>query len=307
MAVTVTQLVAFLTVVRTGSVTAAANELIVTQPSVSAAINALQRELGVILMNRSGRNLELTPAGEAYVPYAAEILGLLQQGSRAARESVEHSQRTLRLGAVMTAGEYIVAPLLRVFRQGFPELEITLHVGNREQVFQRLVERELDVAITGSVPPELPLESRAFAANEFVLIAAPGEPLARRQSVTLPEVAGRPWLLREPGSGTRALCEAFLAAHEVSPSTVTLGSNGAIKQAVGLGLGVALQSRCAVGLELELGLLSTIRARCGLPQRAWYVAWPATGPVRGEVAAFADFVVSGAGRGALARASIPTE
>ena len=96
MAVTVTQLVAFITVVKRGSVTAAAEELVVTQPSVSAAVNALQRELGVMLMERSGRSLRPTAAGEAYVPYVIDVLGLLEQGARAAREATDAAQRTLR-------------------------------------------------------------------------------------------------------------------------------------------------------------------------------------------------------------------
>ena len=102
MAVTVTQLVAFLTVARRGSVTAAAKELVVTQPSVSAAINALQRELGVTLMERDGRNLRPTTAGQAYVPYAAQVLGLLERGARIAREA-RSSGATRCSPAVVTA------------------------------------------------------------------------------------------------------------------------------------------------------------------------------------------------------------
>src|SRR4051812_30293450 len=89
MAVTLTQLVAFLAVVRRGSVTAAAEELVVTQPSVSAAVAALERELGVALTERAGRTLRPTPAGAAYAPYAADVPGLLEQGARAAREAAE--------------------------------------------------------------------------------------------------------------------------------------------------------------------------------------------------------------------------
>src|ERR1700683_976565 len=117
MAVIVTQLGAFLTVARRGSVTAAAKELVVTQPSVSAAINALQRELGVTLIERDGRTMRPTAAGEAYVPYAAYVLGLLEQGARAANEPGVGGRNTLRIGAVTTAGEHLVAPLLRTFRE----------------------------------------------------------------------------------------------------------------------------------------------------------------------------------------------
>jgi DNA-binding transcriptional LysR family regulator len=302
MAVTVTQLVAFLTVVRRGSVTAAAEELVVTQPSVSAAIGALERELGVTLMERSGRGLRPTPAGKLYASYAADVLGLLEQGARAAQEATADGHRSLRIGAVTTAGEHLVAPLLRTFREAHGDLEITLHVGNREDVFRRLLAREVDVAITGRLPNDGALHGRAFATNDFVLIAAPDDPLAKGRSVPVQELAGRPWLMREPGSGTRTLVEEYLTANELTPRILTLGSNGAIKQAVGLGLGLALQPRCAVQLELELGMLATIRPREGLPQRAWYVVRSAVGPVREEVSAFMEFAESRAAQHALARA-----
>ncbi|MGH8574995.1 MAG: LysR family transcriptional regulator, partial [Gammaproteobacteria bacterium] len=118
MAVTLTQLGAFLTVVRRGSVTAAAEELVVTQPSVSAAVSALERELGVQLTERAGRTLRPTPAGAAYVPYAAEVLGLLEQGARSAREAAEQESHSLRISAVTTAGEHLVPQLIQAFRQG---------------------------------------------------------------------------------------------------------------------------------------------------------------------------------------------
>jgi DNA-binding transcriptional LysR family regulator len=299
-AVTVTQLVAFITVVKRGSVTAAAEELVVTQPSVSAAVNALQRELGVVLMERSGRSLRPTPAGEAYVPYVTDVLGLLEQGARAAREATDAARRTLRVGAVTTAGEYLIAPLLRTFRDAHPELEITLHVGNRENVFGLLLAHDLDLAITGRPPEELALHARAFAQNEFVLITAPSDPLAKLKSVGVEELAGRSWLLREPGSGTRNMCEEYLAAHALNPRILTLGSNGAIKQASAMGLGVALQSRIAVELELELGVLATLSVRGGLPTRAWHAVHPAVGPQRSEARAFEEFLDSRTARQLLA-------
>src|SRR5690242_16493967 len=243
-------------------------------------------------MERSGRSLRPTAAGEAYVPYVIDVLGLLEQGARAAREATDAAQRTLRVGAVTTAGEYLLAPLLRTFRDAHPDLEITLHVGNRENVFALLLAHDLDLAITGRPPEELALHARAFAPNEFVLIAAPSDPLAKMQSVGVEELAQRSWLLREPGSGTRTMCEEYLAEHALSPRILTLGSNGAIKQASAMGLGVALQSRIAVELELELGVLATINVRGGLPKRAWHVVHPAVGPQRSEVRTFEEFVES---------------
>src|SRR3954464_11933944 len=151
MAVTLTQLVAFLAVVRRGSVTAAAEELGVTQPSVSAAVAgpgrgrgagapwaALARGRGGALPGRAGRPLRPPPAGAAYAPYAADVLGLLEQGARAAREAAERGARTLRVSAVTTAGEFLLPPLIQGFRERYPDLEISLDVGNRADVFQRL-------------------------------------------------------------------------------------------------------------------------------------------------------------------------
>ena len=301
MAVTLTQLTAFLTVVRRGSVTAAAEELVVTQPSVSAAVSALERELGVTLTERTGRTLAPTSAGAAYVPYAADVLGLLDQGARAAREAAEQEPRTLRISAVTTAGEYLVPQLIQAFRERRPGLEISLDVGNRELVFRRVLDHEVDVAVTGRIPDDARLVGHDFAGNEFVLVTAPGDPLARRRWVAVEELAGRPWLLREVGSGTRTLVEEFLASRGIEPRLLTLGSNGAIKQAARAGLGVALQSRAAVELELELGLLETISPRGGLPERRWHVVRSSVGPVREEAEAFMAFCRSPAARHALAK------
>ncbi|MGH8957007.1 MAG: LysR family transcriptional regulator, partial [Microbacterium sp.] len=135
MAVTVTQLSAFLSVVRLGSVTAAADELVVTQPSVSAAVAALEREVGVELTERAGRGVRPTPAGEAYARYATDVLVLLKEGSEVAGEVAQGTGSHLRITAVTTAGEYLLPPLVRAFRERQPELEVSVDVGNRQEVF----------------------------------------------------------------------------------------------------------------------------------------------------------------------------
>jgi DNA-binding transcriptional LysR family regulator len=298
--VTLTQLHAFLTVVRRGSVTAAAEELVVTQPSVSAAVSALERELGVGLTERAGRTVRPTAAGEAYAPFAADVLGLLEQGARTAREAAEAHPHTLRISAVTTAGEYLVPQLIQAFRERRPDVEISLEVGNREVVFQRVLDHKVDVAVTGRIPEDERLVGVDFADNEFALVTSSDDRLARRRWVGIEELASRPWLLREPGSGTRTLVEEFLASRGIEPTVLTLGSNGAIKQAARTGLGIALQSRAAVELELELGLLATITPRGGLPARRWHVVRSAIGPVREDAEAFMAFCTSPAARHALA-------
>ena len=288
MAVTVTQLSAFLAVVRHRSVTGAAEELVVTQPSVSAAVAALERELGVDLTERVGRSVRPTPAGDAYARYAADVLALLREGAEVVGQVATGADAPLRVTAVTTAGEYLLPPLLRAFREREPGREVTVHVGNREEVFRRLEAHEADVAISGQAPRARGFEGTAFLDNEFVLITSSDDPLAKRAWVALDELGATPWLMREQGSGTRRLCE-------------TLGSNGAIKNAAQEGLGVALQSREAVALEVEVGLLKTIRPRGGLPKRSWYVVRSTVGPGSEAAEAFIEFVGSPAAAQALAR------
>lgn len=301
MAVTLTQLSAFLCVVRRGSVTAAAEELFVTQPSVSAAVAALERELGTKLLERDGRGLRPTSAGEAFAPYAAHVLGLLEEGGRAAREAAEGGRGMLRISAVTSAGDHVIPPLIRAFRDAHPELDIDLHIGNRSEVFAGLLDHRADVAITGRVPDDERLVGEAFAVNEIVLVTAPDDPLAKRRWVAVEELAGRPWLLREPGSGSRAMAEEWLRQRGLVPLVLTLGSNTAVREAARAGLGIGLVSRTSAVLELRMGLLGTIRPRGGLPQRQWFVVRSMVGPARPAADAFVAFLESQAARQVLNR------
>ncbi|MEA2197580.1 MAG: LysR family transcriptional regulator, low CO2-responsive transcriptional regulator [Solirubrobacteraceae bacterium] len=290
MAITVTQLTAFLAVVRGGSVTAAADELIVTQPSVSAAIAALSRELGSELFERAGRGIRPTNAGTAFAPYAEDVMGLLDQGRRAAREAAAVAARKLKIAAVTTAAESFVPPLMRAFGQEHPGLELALDVGNRQRVLERVLSHAADVAITGRPPTDDRLIAMPIMDNEIVCITSPDDPLVSEGAIPASTLAGRAWLLREPGSGTRALGEQFLKNRDMAPETLTLGSNGAIKQAARVGLGVSLLSRAAVQAEIEAGLLGELVLTNPPPPRPWFVLHSAVGPVRDPVAAFVTFV-----------------
>jgi LysR family transcriptional regulator, low CO2-responsive transcriptional regulator len=300
MAVTVTQLRSFLAVVRTGSVTAASEELVVSQPSVSAAVSALTRELGVELTERIGRNVRPSAAGRVFASYAADVIGLLDQGARAAREAADATAAELRIGAVTTAGEHIAPQLMQAFAARHPEVELSVDVGNRERVFERLRTHRSDVAIGGR-PPDDGIVGERFLDNPIVVITASDDPLAKARRVPVEQLGSRPWLLREEGSGTRSMTEEFLAGHDLHPPIRTLGSNGAIKQAARAGLGVSLQSRLATHLEVELGLLATITVNVPLPRRQWYVIRPAHGPVRPAVDQFLRFARSDEAKAAVER------
>jgi DNA-binding transcriptional LysR family regulator len=289
MAITVTQLTAFLAVIRGGSVTAAADELMVTQPSVSSAIAALGRELGCDLFERAGRGIRLTEAGRAFAPFAADVIGLLDDGRQAAREAAAVASRRLQIAAVTTAAESFVPPLMRAFADRHPDIELTLDVGNRQEVLDRVRAHAVDVAISGKPPADDRLIAEPLTDNGIACITAPEDPAITGGPLDALALAERVWLLREPGSGTRALNEQFLAERGLTPDTLTLGSNGAIKQAARVGLGISLLSRAAVEAELASGRLGEIRLNDGPAPRPWYVLRSAIGPPRPTVDLFVAF------------------
>jgi LysR family transcriptional regulator, low CO2-responsive transcriptional regulator len=301
-AITVTQLTAFLAVVRGGSVTAAADELVVTQPSVSSAIAALARELGCELFERSGRGIRLTEAGSAFAPYAADVIGLLERGRRAAREAASAGGRRLRIAAVTTAAESFVPQMMRDFSHAHPGVELTLDVGNRAHVIDSVLRHSADVAISGRPPGDPRLVAEPLSENRITCITAPDDPAASGRPYAAAELADRAWLLREPGSGTRTLNEQFLADRGLEPRTLELGSNGAIKQAARAGLGISLLSRSAVEAELAAGQLGEIPLRDAPASRPWYVLRSSVGPARPVVEDLLDHLRAryAAGRGETA-------
>jgi len=289
---TLAQLRSFLAVAATGSVRAAAERLVVTQPAVSAAISALARDVGVPLFERDGRGLRLSSGGEAFAVHARHALGLLDEAVLAARGEADAERGRVRLAAVTTAGERLVPPLLAGFRELHPGIEVRLEVGNRQRVWELLAHHEVDLAIGGRPPGVHPFATLATRGHRLVVAArgpgvgVPGS--ASRQEmqrqVSLADLAAATWLLREPGSGTRATTEEFLRDIDLAPAVLTLGSNGAILEALRIGLGVTLISGDAITPELVAGTLQEWRYGPLPLERQWHVVarrdQPPTAPTR---------------------------
>jgi DNA-binding transcriptional LysR family regulator len=272
---TLGQLRTFLAVAETGSGRAASQRLVVTQPAVSAALAALQKEVGVPLVAREGRGLRLTPAGTVFAGYARRILGMADEAVAAAGGADEPGRGRLRLAAVTSAGEHLAPSLLAAYLARNPGSDVSLEVGNRQRVWDLLAHHEADLAIGGRPPPGA--DSLARLPNQLVVVAPPGpQPKRRRgrspaRSVARAELARAAWLLREPGSGTRAAAEEVFAQLDLAPRILSLGSNGAIVNSVLIGLGVTLISRDAVGDHLAGGLLEEW-THGPLPlERAWHL------------------------------------
>ena len=279
---TLGQLRTFLAVASTGSVRAAADQLVVTQPAVSSALAAVRKQVGVALVMREGRGLRLTPAGEALAERARAALALLDEAVAAARGEADPDRGRLRLASVTTAGEHLAPPLLASFLADHPDVTVSLEVGNRRRVADLLSHHEVDLAISGRPPPGA--ETLAVRANRLVVVGAtparrPGSRKVSARPVTRAELAAATWLLREPGSGTRATAEALLEELGITPRIFNFGSNGAVLESVRIGLGVTLISADAVAGDLTGGALEEWQ-HPGLPiERPWHLLGRAGEPL----------------------------
>lgn len=271
MAMTLGQLRTFLAVVNAGSVRVAAESLFVSQPAVSAAIASLERELGVALVTRHGRGLRLTTAGTAFAENVRNSLGLLDQGCRRARSIEDPAQGTVRLVAVATAAERVLLPVVARFREQHPEAGVTIQVGNRTTVWEALRHHEADLVVAGRPPVAVPADTLARGENRLVVIGPASAAPRPRGADGVHNLARETWLLREPGSGTRAAADALLAELGIDPPTMILGSNAAIERGVEMGLGVALISLDAAAERISHGSV-TVWACPGTPiDRPWHL------------------------------------
>ncbi len=278
---TLNQLRTFLAVVESGSVRAAAQDLVVTQAAVSASLAALQKSLGVALLEPDGRGLRLTTAGQAYAGYVRRVLGLLDEAGRAAAAAADPEHGELRIAAVTTAAEQILPGLLSGFRTRYPRLGVRLEAGNRDWVRGLLDRHQVDLVFGGRPAPGWDVEVLAERPHQLVVVAAPGLAASadaaapggtrRDGSHLVPWLARQAWLLREPGSGTRAATDTLLTELDIAPLTLMVGSNGAIRESASVGLGVTLISRDAVAAELADGRLAALPVPGTPMHRDWYL------------------------------------
>jgi LysR family transcriptional regulator, low CO2-responsive transcriptional regulator len=256
----------FLAVARSESISVASEQLMVSQPAVSATISALQREVDARLIEREGRRIRLTEAGRRLETYARRILALVDDAVDDVRAADARAHPRVRVGAVNTVAEHVLPPLLRTVRAALPELEVQLDVSTRAHVWERLAVCETHVVVAGRPPLDPVFSTIATRHNEIVVVAPPDRHVAPE------DLARETWLLREPGSGTRALSEEFFERLGIAPEArLTIGSNGAIRECVRVGLGVSLVARDAVERELAAGLLVEVPTPLTPLERAWHV------------------------------------
>ncbi len=290
-AVTLRQLRTFKAVADLRSFSVAAQRLKLSQPSVSYQVKELEEALGLPLLDRLGKKVQLTEAGSLLYGYARRMLDVLDEAGVAFEEMRGIQRGTLRVGASTTVGIYLLPAALGAFKKLHPGLVISLEIGTRERVQEQVLRNELDLAVVGPALKDPDLAIDDFITDELIVVAPAGHAFAGRRPLTLKDLAGQPFVMREAASGSRSSLEkAARKAGVKLQVAMELGSNGAIKHAVESGLGLAVLSRHACGLELASGRLVELDVR-GFPiRRDWHIVHLRRRRLPASVTTFIDFL-----------------
>lgn len=273
--VTFRQLRLFQALADTGSVSAAARAMHVTQPTASMQLREVTRAVGVPLYEVVARRVYLTEAGRELAQTARAIAQAWETFAQGIDGARGLTRGRLRVAVVSTA-KYFIPRLLGDFCRHHPGVDVSLEVLNRDGVVQRLRENLDDIYVMSMPPADMDLADQVFMANPLVVIAPARHALARRKAVPLAELAQQRFILREKGSGTRMAADQHFRRQRFRPDVrLELGSNEAIKEAVAGGLGVGVVSRHALhGLQREHGV-AVVDVQ-GFPvASSWHIVHPA--------------------------------
>lgn len=272
---TLRQLQIFEASVRLGSFSRAAEELFVTQPTVSMQIKKLADALGLPLFEQIGRNVRPTEVGRELYESCRRIFENLANLEMKVSELKGMKRGRLRLGVVTTA-KYFVPEVLGEFCRMYPGIDVALKVSNRDRIIERLNAYEDDLYIMGQAPDDvMDLESYPFAPNPLVLLAPRDHPLVNEKNIPLSRIAEEPLILREPGSGIRDATLRLFERQGLQPKVrMELGSNEAIKHAVVGGLGIAVLSLHTLSLEGPDGPVALLDVEDFPIMRQWHLVYP---------------------------------
>jgi LysR family transcriptional regulator, low CO2-responsive transcriptional regulator len=251
--------------------TRAADEMHVTPSAFSIQIKQLSQAFGLPLHEQAGKKLFLTEAGRAVSAASRDVLERLDLLGMELAEMQGLERGRLQVAMISTA-RYFVTRLIGDFCRAHPEIEFALEVVNREQLLERMRSNLDDLYIMGRTPEALDVVAAPFAENPLVVLAPAGHSLCSERRIKPARLESEPFILREPGSGTRQATERYFAEHKIRPATrMTLGSDETIKQAVAAGLGLAVLSRHVLTLDPAAGPLRELDVE-GFPlPRQWYV------------------------------------
>ena len=249
----------FVLVAEQGSISGASRAGFASQPALSKAMRALEKQTDLPLFERNPRGVILTEAGALLLEHARALFALEAQTEAALAALRDVDGGTLRIGATTTLANYVLPPLLGGFRREHPRVTLTLERANSRDIEAKLADYALDVAFIEGWPQQENLSAHAWREDEVVLICAPNHPLCARELVYAPDLKNEIWIVREEGSGTRQWIERALKPFGLPPADAwEIGSAEAIKSAVAAGLGIAFVSRAAAADQIALGKLRVV-------------------------------------------------
>lgn len=288
---TLHQLRVFETVARHGSFTKAAEELFITQPTVSSQVKHLTKAVGLPLFEQIGKQVHLTDAGKELLDTCRDIFDRLDNFEMKIADFKGAKQGKLRLAMVTTA-KYFMPRLLGSFCQEYPAIDISLEVTNNHNLVRRMLENQDDLYILSQLPEDLDLHARRFLGNPLVVVARQDHPLAGESNIPIKRLKEESFIMREHGSGTRQTLQKLLAKHKVSVKVrLELGSNEAIKQAIAGGLGISVLSQRALLSNDLKGELIVLDVENFPIQNHWYIAYLAGKQLSVIAKTFLEYVI----------------
>jgi len=286
---TLPQLRVFEASARLGSFTRAAEELHIAQPTASVQIRKLTETVGLRLFEQVGRRVYLTDAGQHLYAGCHEVFRALS-----GLDEALNGMRTIECGhlrlAVCSTGKYFAPRMLGAFIQRYPGVEASLQIHNGKTLAERLSRNEDDLYLFASPLDREDVVTQALLPNPLVVFARDDHPLAGARQISLERAAAEPFLMREPGSGTRLLAMKLFERRGLTPKIrLELSTDEAIKEAILAGLGVSIMSRFTLGLEPEPSRLICLDVD-GFPlENHWYFAYPLGKQLSATARAFMDF------------------
>ena len=252
----------FFAIAETGSLTASARRLHISQPALSRELRVFESRLGVALCERHPKGMRLTQAGEVLRRYAERLFELERAAEAAMREISGALSGRLAIGASNTTGTYLLPPILAAFRRERPKVQVSLFVGNSEQVSQGVGDMRFMLGFIEGPLHLKGLRCTTFQHDEIVPVASPDQPLLGRRRLAVADLSGEPLLVREHGSGTRELIAEMLRRHRIEAGeAMEFGSTEALKRAAVHGGGIAWLPRISMVSELREGLLRELPLR----------------------------------------------
>ncbi|NJM46887.1 MAG: LysR family transcriptional regulator [Alkalinema sp. RU_4_3] len=289
---TLHQLRVFAAVARHNSFTRAAEELFLTQPTVSMQVKQLSRTVGLPLFEQVGKKLYLTQAGKELYEACQDIFERISRFEITVANLKGLKQGTLRI-AVVTTAKYVIPRILGPFCQRYPGIDISLSVTNHQHIIDGFLTNQNDLYILSQPPEDIDVTVQPFLENPLVVLASREHPLVKEKNITLERLAQEPFIMREPGSGTRKEVQRMFESHSLALKVkLDLGSNEAIKQAVAGGLGVSVLSKHTLALDGPNSHVAILDVQNFPIQRHWYVMYPSGKQLSAIAMVFHDYLLN---------------